>query len=86
MAEKRKSEELSQVVNLLVHDLNNGLSVIMGRCELLSSTLEEHDELTRQVMQIMAVARRMRDRIAESQQESTSLGDMPVSEVREMVV
>jgi hypothetical protein len=58
----------------------------MGRCELLSSTLEEHDELTRQVMQIMAVARRMRDRIAESQQESTSLGDMPVSEVREMVV
>jgi signal transduction histidine kinase len=86
MAAKRKSEELSQVVNLLVHDLNNGLSVIIGRCELLSSTLEEHDELTRQVMQIIAVARRMRDLIAESQQESASLGDMPVSEVREMVV
>jgi signal transduction histidine kinase len=86
MAEKRKSEELSQVVNLLVHDLNNCLSVIMGRCELLSSALEAHDELTRQVMQIMAVARRMRDRVAERQQESASLGDMPVSEVREMVV
>jgi signal transduction histidine kinase len=50
---------------MLAHDLNNDISVILGRCELLKQWLSNDPEATRQVEAITEAARRMAEIVRE---------------------
>lgn len=52
----------------LAHDLNNDLSVIVGRCDLLTEMLLPDGEVAKQLRLIREAAHRMARRIARQQQ------------------
>lgn len=66
-APKNKHEAPSLVPCRLAHDLNNSLSAILGRCQLLGDSLEPDSPAARNLESIREVAATMADRIAACQ-------------------
>ena len=57
------SQALAERLCLLAHDLNNGLGVIAGHCELMAEHAEPESECAERLRLILEVVHRLAERI-----------------------
>jgi signal transduction histidine kinase len=59
-----RGEIVSAPQCMLAHDLNNGLGVVLGLCQLLSELVPKDEEIQRRLNGILEAARKMATRIS----------------------